>query len=164
MIFMCHETFDFLFKPLTNVKSTLGCGTVNNRWQVAFPWDPGLFLWHRPSGAGLEDGKKSWAVLSRKRFYRTSWLTSLLFFLLASILNLEIIWNSTCWARGHQGWLSRLSVRLLISSQVMISRFVRESPVPGSALSAEPAWDLSLPLPCAHARVQAFSLSLKINK
>ena len=38
--------------------------------------------------------------------------------------------------RGAPGWLSRLSVQLLMSAQVTISR-VRE---------IEPTWDLSLPL------------------
>ena len=47
---------------------------------------------------------------------------------------------------GAPGWLSRLSVKLLISAQVMISRFV------GS--STEPAWEslspfLSAPPPLA---------------
>ena len=36
---------------------------------------------------------------------------------------------------GEPGWLSRLSVQLLISAQVTISRFVGSSPVSGSALT-----------------------------
>ena len=66
---------------------------------------------------------------------------------------------------GVPGGLSRLSVRLSISTQVMISRFVSSSPASGSVLTAqslEPAWDsvspsLSLPLP--HSR--SVSLSQK---
>ena len=48
---------------------------------------------------------------------------------------------------GAPGWLSQLSVRLLISVQVMISRFVELSPASGSVLTV---WSLlgilSLPL------------------
>ena len=48
------------------------------------------------------------------------------------------------------GWLSWLSVRLLVSPQVAISRFVELSPAPGSVLRVALAWDSlspsSLPL------------------
>ena len=67
------------------------------------------------------------------------------------------------------GWLSWLSVRLLILAQVMISRFVSLSPRLGSALTV---WNLlgilslslslSLPLPCS--LMLSPSLSLQINK
>ena len=46
---------------------------------------------------------------------------------------------------GRSGWLSWLSVWLLISAHAKILRFVRSSPASGSADSAELAWD-SLPL------------------
>ena len=63
---------------------------------------------------------------------------------------------------GASGWLSWLNVRFLISSQAMISWFVRSSPTLGSALTV---WrllgilslPLSLPLP-------TFFISPKINK
>ena len=53
---------------------------------------------------------------------------------------------------GAPGWLSRLSVRLLVSAQVTISWFLSLSND-----SADPTWDslslpLSLPLPCSHLR------------
>ena len=55
------------------------------------------------------------------------------------------------------GWFSWLGVPLLILAQVMISLFVTSSPVLGSALSTEPAWDPLSPCP-------SLALSLKINK
>ena len=66
---------------------------------------------------------------------------------------------------GAPGWLSRVSVRLLILAQVMISQFMSSSPTSGSALTVQTLlWILSLspslsvppPLTCV--------LSLKINK
>ena len=53
---------------------------------------------------------------------------------------------------GVPGWLSLLSIRLLVSIQVMISQSVRLSPVPGSVLTAQSllgilSLPLSLPLP-----------------
>ena len=46
---------------------------------------------------------------------------------------------------GAPGWLSRLSAQLLVSAQVMISRFMRSSP---TSVSTESAWDsLSLSVP-----------------
>ena len=72
------------------------------------------------------------------------------------------------------GWLSRLSVKLLISAQVMISRFVGsiETRIGLCADSTEPAWDSlslslslsSLLLPHLHTFACTLSLSLKINK
>ena len=48
---------------------------------------------------------------------------------------------------GVPGWLSQLSIRLLISAQVMISRFVGSSPTLGSALTVwSPLGTLSLSL------------------
>ena len=65
------------------------------------------------------------------------------------------------------GWLSLLSLRLLISAQVMISWLVGSSPTSGSVLTA---WSLlgislspSLPLPLLFLSLCP-SLSLKINK
>ena len=54
---------------------------------------------------------------------------------------------------GAPVWLSRLSLRLLISAQVMISRFVGLCPGSGSALTAQRllgilSLPLSLPLLC----------------
>ena len=44
-------------------------------------------------------------------------------------------------AAGVSGWLSQLSVRLLVSAQIMILWFVRSSPCIGlCAGSAEPTW------------------------
>ena len=65
--------------------------------------------------------------------------------------------------RGALGWLSRLSLWLLILAQVMISQFVGSSPTSGSSLTV---WSLlgilslSLPYSCS----LSLSLSLKINK
>ena len=66
---------------------------------------------------------------------------------------------------GAPGWLSRLSGRLLVLAQVMISRLVSLSPESGSVLTTRSLLGilfLSLLLPCS--RVRALSLSLKINK
>ena len=54
------------------------------------------------------------------------------------------------------GWLSRLSIGLLISAQVMISRFVSSSPALGSLLSAQSLLQtlcppVSAPLPLTHS-------------
>ena len=38
---------------------------------------------------------------------------------------------------GMPGWLSRLSIQLLVSAQVMLSQFVRLSPKSGSVLTAQ---------------------------
>ena len=57
---------------------------------------------------------------------------------------------------GAPGWLSPLSVQLLVSAQVMISRFQEFEPhIRLYADSVEPAWDsfslpLSLHLLCSH--------------
>ena len=49
---------------------------------------------------------------------------------------------------GAPGWLSGLSVQLLISAQVMMSRFVISSPTSGAALPVRSLLgSLSLPLP-----------------
>ena len=66
---------------------------------------------------------------------------------------------------GAPGWLSGLSVRLLVSAQVMISRFVSSSPLSGSVLTEELgaclglSLSLSLSLSHSQARVRARSLS-----
>ena len=76
------------------------------------------------------------------------------------MINLDQFWlEDTSYTKhitGAPGWLSRLSVQLLISAQVMISRFVRlfcetECQVRLYADGTNPAWDslsppLSLPL------------------
>ena len=68
---------------------------------------------------------------------------------------------------GAAEWLSQLSIRLLISAQVMISCFMSSSPTSGSALTA---WSL-LGILCLPLSVSAsppvmcvYSFSLKINK
>ena len=63
-------------------------------------------------------------------------------------------------ALGAPGWLSRLSIQLLISSHVMISQFTSSSSTSGSVLTAGSllgilCLPLSLPLPY-------LSLSLKL--
>ena len=72
---------------------------------------------------------------------------------------------------GEPEWLSQLSIRLSISAQVMISWFVRSSPVLGSALGStlgmEPAWDslsllLPLPLPCISSHALPFKKYKKV--
>ena len=55
---------------------------------------------------------------------------------------------------GASGWLSRLSIQLLVSAQVMISWFRDSSPGSGSALTVQGlgcslSLPLSLPLPCS---------------
>ena len=66
-------------------------------------------------------------------------------------------------SKGPPGWLSWLSVRLLILAQVMILQLVRSSPVLGSALGI-PSLSLSLSLSLCHSPIHAVSVSLKINK
>ena len=48
---------------------------------------------------------------------------------------------------GASGWLSELSIQLLILAQVLISLFVISSPMSGGlfADSVEPAWDSLCP-------------------
>ena len=65
---------------------------------------------------------------------------------------------------GMLGWLSQLRIWLLISAQVMISRFVRSSPTSGSVMTARACLGFSLsfsvcPSP-AHMWVLSLSLSL----
>ena len=64
--------------------------------------------------------------------------------------------------RGAFGWLSWLIIQLLISAQVMISRFVNWSPTYSSALSADSDWDSVSPLLCPFSL--SLSLSLPKNK
>ena len=62
---------------------------------------------------------------------------------------------------GAPGWLSRLSVRLLILAQVTISGFMGLSPASSSALTTRSLLgSLSLSAP----PLLVLSLSLKINK
>ena len=71
-------------------------------------------------------------------------------------------------ALGASGWLSQLSVQLLVSAQVMIPQFVSSSPALGSLLSAQSPLQvlcpsLSLSLPCSLARSLSLSLSLSLK-
>ena len=66
--------------------------------------------------------------------------------------------------KGVPGWLSQLSIRLLILAQVLISWFVISSPESGSepdrqSLLGVLSLPLSLPLPCS--LTHSLSLSLK---
>ena len=65
---------------------------------------------------------------------------------------------------GASGWLSRLSIRLLMSAQVMISWFVGSSPAWGTALTA---WSLlgilSLPLSLSLSAPPLLKLSLSFS-
>ena len=65
--------------------------------------------------------------------------------------------------KGTPGWLSRLSGRLLVSAQVMISRFLSLSPTSGSALTM---WSLLgiLSLPLSAPLPLALSVSLEMHK
>ena len=65
---------------------------------------------------------------------------------------------------GAPGWLSWLSVQLLVSAQVMISWFHEFEPHTGlCTASTEPAWD-SLSLPFSLRLPHSLFVSLKINK
>ena len=69
--------------------------------------------------------------------------------------------------QGLPGWLSWLSVRPLVSAQVMISQFMSSSPVLGSALTARSllgilSLSLSLSLSQPLRLTCSCSLSLKI--
>ena len=64
------------------------------------------------------------------------------------------------YACGAPGWLSQLSVRLLILAQVMILRFMGSSPVLGSVLRVQ---SLEFSLCTFSALSHSFSLSLKNN-
>ena len=61
---------------------------------------------------------------------------------------------------GASGWLSWLSIQLLILAQVMISRFMRSSPALGSVLAVQILLGLSLPLSLSHPLLLSLSLSL----
>ena len=65
--------------------------------------------------------------------------------------------------KGTAGWLSRLSVRLLVSAQVMILQFVSSSPVSASALTVQRLLRI-LSLPLSAPPLLARSLSLSQNK
>ena len=64
------------------------------------------------------------------------------------------------------GWLSQLRAGLLVWAQVMISQFMRSSPMWGSALAAQSLLGiLSLPLSVPPAYTCAlFSLSLSLSQ
>ena len=62
------------------------------------------------------------------------------------------------------GWLSRLSVQLLVLDQVVISRVMSSSPASGSVLTVwSPLGILSLPLSLPRPCLGSLSLSFKIN-
>ena len=66
------------------------------------------------------------------------------------------------WYPGAPGWLSQLSIGLLISTQVMISQFVSSSPMLGSVLTV---WSLLRILsPLSASPLLALCNFLKINK
>ena len=62
---------------------------------------------------------------------------------------------------GVPGWLSWLSIRFLITAQVVMSQFVSSSLTSGSVLLEILSLPFSLPLPCS--RIHTFSFSL-LNK
>ena len=68
--------------------------------------------------------------------------------------------------RGAPGWLSQLGLRLLVSAQIMVSRFREFEPhVVLHADGVEPAWDSLSPLLSLPPSPLVLSLSLsKINK
>ena len=72
---------------------------------------------------------------------------------------------------GAPGWFRRLSVRLLISAQVMISQFMRSSPASGSALTVwsllgilSPSLSFTLLHTCMCTLFLSLSLSQKIQQ
>ena len=69
---------------------------------------------------------------------------------------------------GVPGWLSQLSILLLISAQVMISRFVSSSPESGSVLTVWSLLGISLSLPLSAppplVLMSFLSLSVSQNK
>ena len=66
---------------------------------------------------------------------------------------------------GAPGWLSRLSIRLSISAQIMISWFMGSSPTLGSVLSLEPAWaSSSFPVSLCSSPASSLSLKNKLKK
>ena len=79
--------------------------------------------------------------------------------------NLVICIKFQMYIPGTPGWLSRLSIWLLVSAQVNISRFLSSNPESGSVLLQnllEISLPLSLPLP--DLCTVSLSLSQKINK
>ena len=62
---------------------------------------------------------------------------------------------------GVPGWLSQLTNSLLVSAQVMISRFVSSSPTSGSVLAEQSLLEI---LSLCPSPLLSLSLSLKINK
>ena len=62
---------------------------------------------------------------------------------------------------GAPGWLIQVSIQLLVSAQIRISRFMSSSPVLGSELTMVPAWD-SLSSPSS--TLPSIVISLSPNK
>ena len=73
--------------------------------------------------------------------------------------------ENKCSQWGVPGWLSWLSIRLLVVAQVMISQFEFEPHIGLCADSVESAWDsLSLSLNPSHMLALSLSLNLKTSK
>ena len=64
---------------------------------------------------------------------------------------------------GAPGWLSGLSVQLLVSAQVMISRFMASSPASGSVLTAQSLLGI-LSLSSSPCAPPLLTLSLSLSK
>ena len=64
---------------------------------------------------------------------------------------------------GAPGWLSRLSIWLLVSTQVLISQFVSSSPMSSSALTVWSLFGILSPPPLPLSRVCTLSLKNKLK-
>ena len=62
------------------------------------------------------------------------------------------------------GWLSQLSIRLLISAQVMISLFVGSSPTSGSVLTVQSLCGIDSPFPLSLSPPHSLSKQNKQTK
>ena len=159
---MCHWRLPFQdteatrktpTKPFTSVKSSAEeLQTVTSSWswvKVTWERDLGAFgHWNFPKS---HDGL--WFS-----FILLSWLTALTLYR-EKILLMILTENP-----GVPGWLSPLSIWLLVSVQVMISWFCEFEPHDWlCADSAEPAWDSLSPSLSAHPPLLPFSLSLSLS-
>ena len=128
-------------------------GFLPRRWWPALCHRPGGPHPHRQSVRclPLPSEPSSLAMAAREQAFNLSW----------KVMGL-----------GVPGWFGRLSVRLLISAQVMISWFVGLSPASGSVMIA---WSLLgilslplfLPLPpsvCVYVCVHAYTHAVSQNK
>ena len=101
------------------------CGNPHGRGMVPFQVLPTMSM----CMAQASHADATWALNSNQLIPITEVRMSVSFIIINNTLIIE-----------SPGWLSQLSVgRLLISAQVMISRFVASSPVSGSMLTA---WSL----------------------